>query len=120
MSFNRENVTWQNSNGDWFIGFYTVAWEGSEADGEDPEWDVEYDYRTFETVVGPARSADAVRAMWRGANPGGSTVYSDPADPAVEQFERMAAPVLKAAADYAAKQRYRGGSLNLGFGWPRY
>ena len=45
MSFHRENVIWESADGTWSRGFFRVRWTG-----DDPEWDVEYDYGSFEWV----------------------------------------------------------------------
>lgn len=50
MSWNREAVAWQSKDKTWTIGFYPSSFYGNEADGDDPEWDVEYDYNRFEWV----------------------------------------------------------------------
>ncbi len=73
MSFNRENVTWQNANGTWNMAFYVVAWVDPEGD---EEWDVEYDYTRFEPYGYALRQetpdkAYAVATRDR-ANPGGT------------------------------------------------
>lgn len=72
MSFNRENVIWQSKDGTWSRGFYTVAWVDDEGD---PEWDVEYDYGSFEWVSTGHPDVQAAHQAWNGANPGGYTMY---------------------------------------------
>ena len=80
MSFNRENVTWQSKDGKWNMAFFAVTWVGSEADGYDPEWDVEYDYKTFNPYAyaksqpTPDDAFDIATA--RTCNPGGTWVIS--------------------------------------------
>lgn len=79
MSFNRENVVWQSANGTWNIGFYTVheSFWSYDDDDYDPEWDVNYDYDSFEWAsTGHASKEDAYRA-WKGANPGAFSVELD-------------------------------------------
>ncbi len=75
MSFNRENVTWQSADGTWNMAFYNVAWV--DPDG-DEEWDVEYDYSSFQTwaYATGCVSADAAyeKATAHTSNPGGTTV----------------------------------------------
>ena len=75
MSFNRENVTWQSADGTWSTAFYVVAWVDEDGD---EEWDVEYDYSSFQTwnFAGRASTADAAYRMATRnmANPGGTTV----------------------------------------------
>lgn len=71
MSFNRDNVVWQSSDGTWNRGFYWVSWVDSEGD---PEWDVEYDYSRLEWVSTGHSTEEAARTSWDGANPGGYTI----------------------------------------------
>lgn len=73
MSVNRENVTWQSSNGKWnlaFYDFYNVR--GDDDEDFDPEWDVEYtdDFNWVSTGHATREAADN---SWMGANPGGGT-----------------------------------------------
>jgi hypothetical protein len=78
VSFNREGVVIKTPEG-WRYCQYAVTWVGSEADGYDPEWDVEYaDYFSY---IGPP-VADHERAMdaWRGPNPGGYTLIPEPTE----------------------------------------
>ena len=75
MSFNRENVTWQNADGTWSMAFYVVTWIDPEGD---PEWDVEYAFDSFEPY-GYAQGCASPDAAWavatrNRANPGGTTV----------------------------------------------
>jgi hypothetical protein len=100
MSFNRENVTWQNADGTWNMAFYVVAWEATEEEG-DPEWDVEYDYARFEPydfARNCASPEEAYEVATKGrANPGGTWVvsyanhYSE-----CEQFSQMLRDALAA------------------------
>lgn len=108
MSFNRDNVEWQSADGTWNLGFFEVVWEGDEADGEDPEWDVEYDMTAFEWVTTGHRSQQAARNAWRGANPGGSIEVPHSADTATETatYDRMAS-ALRARQDQARTDRVR-------------
>ena len=66
MSFYRENVVWESADGTWNRGFYYARQTGA-----DPEWDVEYDYSTFEWVSCGHPDPEAARRSWTGANPGG-------------------------------------------------
>lgn len=104
MSFNRENVTWQSKDGTWNLGFFTVTWTGN----GDPEWDVEYDFDTFEWVSKGHPTMDAATQSWDGCNPGGSSIYfyhpipaSDPWGPAsgsteaCERFDGMANKLIE-------------------------
>lgn len=59
MSWNHESVAWQSKDKTWSIGFYPATFTGSEADGDDPEWDVDYDYNRFEWVSTGHATSDA-------------------------------------------------------------
>jgi hypothetical protein len=66
MSCNRESVAWQSKDKTWSLGFYSYTPHGSEADGYDYEWDVEYDYNNFHWVsTGHKLLQEAVRAGGR-------------------------------------------------------
>lgn len=48
MSFNRDNITFQNQNGKWSIGFWNFYETNSYNNPDyDSEWDVEYTYDGF-------------------------------------------------------------------------
>lgn len=98
MSFNRENVIWQSAaTGTWGIGFFTAAWEGSEADGYDSEWDVEYDVSSFEWASVGHRTEQAAWQSWGGANPGGHSVVTPATDRAAcDAYDAMALRLLQA------------------------
>lgn len=64
MSLNRENIIWKSGD-KWYIGFF-FCW----VTGEDYEWDVEYDFSSFEWASGPHQSEQEARVSWHGANPG--------------------------------------------------
>jgi len=87
MSFNRENVIWQSQNGTWSIGFFTVDWV--DYDG-DPEWDVEYDFSSFEWVSTGHRSWQQARQAWHGANPGGSSIEHYSPQGQSDHYDEMA------------------------------
>lgn len=92
MSFNRDNITWQSKNGTWNLGFFRVAWVGSEADGYDPEWDVEYDCSSFEWVSTGHSSEHRANQSWSGVNPGSQTILSWTRENAKEaaEYDQMA------------------------------
>lgn len=79
MSFNRENVIWRSASGVWSIGFYVVhesVGPFGDDDEYDPEWDVDYDYDSFEWAsTGHASEDEAIRS-WKGANPGMHAIES--------------------------------------------
>jgi hypothetical protein len=91
MSFNRENIVWRSKDGRWSIGFYETTWVGSESDGYDPEWDVEYDFDRFSWVSTGHPTEEAAHRAWDGANPGGSIIVEeyDPAE--CDKLDQMAA-----------------------------
>ena len=94
MSFNRENVTWQSKDGTWNMAFFRVIWEGREDEGYDPEWDVEYDYKTF-NPYDYAKAQPTPDDAWkiataRTSNPGGTWVilYQAHAEKC-DQYDKM-------------------------------
>lgn len=98
MSFNRENVIWQSHNGTWSRGFFPA-----DVYGDDPEWDVDYDFERFGWVATGLASEQAAEDAWTGANPGGWSSYP---------FERddkgsvaRAAKYDQMAADAKARRR---------------
>lgn len=94
MSFNRENVTWQSKDGTWNMAFFRTTWVGSEDEGYDPEWDVEYDYAEFSTHA-YATGQDSPDAAYQEAtaaiaNPGMTLVVPHAADPErCDKYDRM-------------------------------
>ena len=70
MSFYRENVIWESYDGSWSRGFFH-CWQT----GEDPEWDVEYDWDSFEWVATGFPDELSAKDSWTGANPGGYETY---------------------------------------------
>lgn len=74
MSCNRENVTWQSVDGRWNIGFYEFWDVDTHKEDWDYEWDVEYG-SDFHWVSSGHPTPEAARDAWRGANPGGSSIY---------------------------------------------
>jgi hypothetical protein len=72
MSRNRENVTWQSSNGKWNLAFYDWYEVNQDDDDFDPEWDVEYTDDFNWASTGHA-TREAAESSWKGANPGGGT-----------------------------------------------
>lgn len=84
MSLNRENVVWKDRQGTWNIGFFDYY-----QTGEDHEWDVEYDYSTFNFCsTGHATEEDA-HASWHGANPGGCETLHEPSAE-TDRYDAMA------------------------------
>lgn len=75
MSFNRENVTFQTSDGKWSIGFWNFYETSSYMDEDfDAEWNVEYTYDGFWFAsAGHATPEKAYEAYCRNhANPAGT------------------------------------------------
>ena len=102
MSFNRENVTWQSKDGTWNMAFFRVTWEGSEADGYDPEWDVEYDYKEFNLYAfatkQPTPDSAYEVATRRTSNPGGTYIVSRAVNAAeCDKYDAMLAAAMEAA-----------------------
>lgn len=98
MSLNRENVIWK-SEGKWYIGFFS-CW----VTGEDYEWDVDYDFSSFEWASGPHESGDEAMASWPGANPGGHTVYEEGGEKYDQMFQDyQAAREAKARSFYGQR-----------------
>ena len=86
MSFNRDNVVWQSEDGTWSRGFF-----GADVYGDDPEWDVEYDYQRFEWASTGHRTERSAEDSWHGANPGMHTIWLHAADPdRCRNFDGMA------------------------------
>jgi hypothetical protein len=92
VSFCRENIIWQSKDGTWNQGFFSTVWVGSESDGYDPEWDVEYDFTSFSWVTTGHKTFESVERAWQGANPGGGIVqdYTPEGDDDALQYDRMA------------------------------
>jgi len=96
-SFNRENTIWQSADGTWSRGFLKTIWVGSEQEGFDPEWDVEYDSDQFEWVSTGWATEEQAAASWDGANPGGAShmEFSKETAEAAEELDEMARAVKK-------------------------
>jgi len=73
MSFNHENMVWQNEDGTWSIGFYERI-TGLARENYDPEWDDDYDYDNFQFVSQGHRTERAAMNSWKGQNPGSHNV----------------------------------------------
>lgn len=101
MSFNREGVVWQSQDGTWGYGLFREAWVGSEADGCDPEWDVEYDMAAFGWATVGHPTLEAAWKAWTGANPGGYSSQSYSADTAslAAMYDAMGRAALLAQVD---------------------
>lgn len=76
VSFNRENVIFQQPDGRWARAFYAAT-----IVGDDPEWDVDYDGERFDWLRTGLPSEAAAIAAWDGANPGGCTTLTLRDDP---------------------------------------
>ena len=104
MSLNRENVIWKSRNGTWSIGFFHCYSVGDTSDPDyDPEWDVEYDYDTFDWASTGHPTEDAAYKAWDGANPGGYTVLATPGDE-TDRYDKMAAAWIE--HDRAERRKY--------------
>lgn len=102
MSFTRENVTWQSPDGSWNMAFFRVLWQGNEADGFDPEWDVIYDHDTFATwhYATACISADEAYDIGKSntSNPGGTWVIPYVGNETeCQRYDAMLQPIIDAA-----------------------
>lgn len=109
MSVNRENVTWKsNKTGKWYRGFFDYF-----QTGEDYEWDVEYDFDSFNWAAGPFDTYERADNSWDGANPGGRSQDED--DPRCDRYDELFREhqerVKKSEAEYRK---------NYGTSAPRY
>ena len=96
MSFNRENVIWESADGTWNRGFFRVRWTG-----DDPEWDVEYDYDSFEWVSTGHADERSAHNSWHGSNPGGYDLIAYDNNPEwCDEYDEM-------AQDCGEDDRYR-------------
>lgn len=62
MGWNHENAAWQSKDKTWSIGFFPATPQGDESDGYDPEWDVNYDYYSFQNVFTGFKTLEEARA----------------------------------------------------------
>lgn len=102
MSFHRENVIWESKGGKYYRGFFATLWVGSEADGYDPEWDVDYDYDNFNNIAGPFYSQQEAYDSWQGANPGSYEVapYIKENAELINQYDMMFRKAKEAEQNY--------------------
>jgi len=109
MSFNRENVIWQSKGKTWNIGFFRTAWVGE----DDPEWDVEYDFESFDWASTSHPTEEAAWRSWPGANPGGYSclTYGDDTKALCDKYDQMAQTWKLEQAKYLAINRQFGGML---------
>jgi len=88
MSFHRENVIWKSHNGLWSMGVFDCY-----QTGDDPEWDVEYNFNTFSWATTGHKSEQDAYQAWRddgGSNTGGGEVCETPNNQ-TQQWDTMAA-----------------------------
>lgn len=78
MSYNWENIIWQNADKTWGIGFYERIRHnnGYDNDSYDSEWDDDYDYEKFAHAANGFSSPEAAQRWWTGANPGSFHIAS--------------------------------------------
>lgn len=91
MSFNHENMVWQNEDRTWSIGFYKRISMFHEGD-YDSEWDDEFDYTRFEfTSQGHLTEQSAINS-WKGPNPGSHEMlhYSESNKDEIAQLNMLA------------------------------
>lgn len=85
MSLNRENRVWQSENGTWNIGFFPFY-----QTGDDPEWDVEYDFSRFDYVSTGHRTEVQASRSHPYPNPGGGWVSAFDQEPEeCKKFDHM-------------------------------
>ena len=92
VSISRDVSTSEQSQArDFNPGQLTVLWTG-----DDPEWDVEYDYDSFEWASIGHSSEEIAHSSWKGANPGGywSLAYNDNIEEC-EKYDEMARECLE-------------------------
>lgn len=63
--------------------------------GDDPEWDVDYNFDAFEWASVGHPTAQAARSAWHGANPGGGMEYDTPSKE-TDRYDAMAQVYLSA------------------------
>lgn len=83
MSFSRENVIWKSADGCWYIGFFECF-----VTGDDPEWDVDYNFSNFQWASGPHKTEQEAEDAWHGANPGMHMIISNPGQETAE-YDQM-------------------------------
>ncbi|KQO98820.1 hypothetical protein [Leifsonia sp. Leaf264] len=106
MSFNRENVIWQSPDGTWNRGFYTANTHDAYDDEDyDPEWDVDYEWSSFQWVSTGHPSQEAAHDAWRGSNPGGHNVVYDTLE--ISGLDDMAAKAQTDGAIYHGPAKRR-------------
>jgi hypothetical protein len=78
MSYNWENIIWQNADKTWGIGFYERIRHNNDYDNDsyDSEWDDDYDYEKFAHAANGFPSPDSAQRWWTGANPGSFQIDS--------------------------------------------
>lgn len=92
MSVNRENIIWQSRDGTWNRAFYDYYSVNEDSPDWDYEWDVEYT-DDFNWVRTGLPDADAAKAAWTGANPGGYEMHPVP-DEYTDRLDAKAAAWL--------------------------
>lgn len=94
MSFCRDGVTFPSGDGFRYGMFDT--WQT----GDDPEWDVEVDWGTFQWVSDVHPTASEAYCSYDGANPGGYTE-----DDEGEQYADMVVEYLRRQEDLTKRLR---------------
>ena len=86
MIFVRANVIWESADGTWNRGFFKVTWFG-----DDFEWDVRYDYNSFEWVSTGHPDDRTAQNAWPWLNPGGYNLVFYKDDPKLcDEYDQMA------------------------------
>lgn len=94
MSCNRENVIWKDRNGKWNLGFFHCYPVDQDKEDWDYEWDVDYDFSTFDWVSTGHDTQEAAHLSWGGSNPGMWEVHEEPSE-YTDEFDKMAATYRK-------------------------
>lgn len=92
MSYNWENIIWQNKDKTWGIGFYErIETNGPVDDDYDDEWDDEFDQSKFCFASIGHPDIQSASNAWSGANPGGGSIleYSREASKEIENLNEM-------------------------------
>lgn len=118
MSLHHDNIIWQSRDKSWNAGFFTVAHESYNEDGDIEEWEREFDRNSFCLIsTGWATKQEAYNAhvkLWPGPNPGSVDVipWSRSSAAETKQYDEMVwafnnPEEAKKKADAAERKRKR-------------
>lgn len=110
MSFYRENVIWEASDGKWNLGFFTVV-EGNQDFFDydfNAEVEVEYDYNSFEWVSEGYTSAEDALKSFAGDTPAnGNIVPQENNEELCSRYDLMAKAFLDPSVKVQAESEER-------------